>query len=156
LPGRFESLEHFRQAVPVLRKTQVATNPERFLSKAPAPGKWHFTAGSSGPPSPIYLLDQAHVQNLHAQYRFHHMWDIDVFDPKAFLWGHGASFAPGISGKIARLREPLEDRLRNRIRLSSYFLGEQQLTEYLERIRSFRPKALYGGIVRSSCTNLSD
>jgi len=143
-PGRFESLEHFRQAVPVLRKSQVARNPERFLSKAPAPGKWHFTAGSSGPPSPIYLPDQAHLQNLHAQYRFHRMWDIDVFDPKAFLWGHGASFAPGISGKLARLRQPIEDRLRNRLRLSSYFLGEHQLTEYLKRIRSFRPKALYG------------
>jgi glycosyltransferase involved in cell wall biosynthesis len=31
--------------------------------------------------------------------------DVDIFDRTAFLWGHSASFAPGLAGKVARLRQ---------------------------------------------------
>ena len=30
------------------------------------------------------------------------MGDVDIFDRTTFLWGHSASFAPGLAGKVAR------------------------------------------------------
>jgi hypothetical protein len=56
---------------------------------------------------------------LRAKYRFQAMWGVDVFDRTAFLWGHSASLKPGLAGRVARAQQPVEDRLRNRLRLSA-------------------------------------
>jgi phenylacetate-coenzyme A ligase PaaK-like adenylate-forming protein len=79
-----------------------------------------------------------------AKYRFYGSWGIDLFDRTVFLWGHGASFNPGLAGVVARIRQPLEDRLRHRMRLSAYRLSHRHLQLYLQRIAGFRPTAIYG------------
>ncbi|MGM0486094.1 MAG: hypothetical protein ACQESR_04945 [Planctomycetota bacterium] len=71
------------------------------------------------------------------------MWDVDIFDRWVFLWGHGASFAPGWRGFKSRLLQPIEDRLRHRKRFSAYNLGRDDLRRYLDHIASFRPAAIY-------------
>jgi phenylacetate-CoA ligase len=48
-----------------------------------------------------------------------------------------------LAGEIARWREPYEDRLRNRLRLSAYDLGRADLRGYLRRIEAFRPASIY-------------
>jgi phenylacetate-coenzyme A ligase PaaK-like adenylate-forming protein len=72
------------------------------------------------------------------------MWGVDLFVRRAMLWGHAASFAPGWAGKLARIRQPWEDRLRSRLRLSAYRLGPEDLNAYLGQIERFQPALLYG------------
>ena len=139
LPLRFSSLEEFTSTVPVLSKSEVRTTPQRFLSEQRRSGEWKRTGGSTGTPMNVYWASEAHLETLRCKYRFYAMWGIDIFDRSAFLWGHSASFAPGLAGLVARFRQPLEDRLRNRIRLSAYELGPDDLNTYLRKILRFRP-----------------
>ena len=68
---------------------------------------------------------------------------LDIFDRMAFLWGFGDANVPGLAGQMARLRMPLEDWLRNRIRLPAYLVGHDDLRDYLRKIATFRPTAIY-------------
>ena len=54
------------------------------------------------------------------------------------------TLAPGLAGLVARWRRPLEDRLRNRLRLSAYRMGREDLLLYLRKIQAFRPASIYG------------
>jgi phenylacetate-CoA ligase len=143
LPPRFGSLEEFRTRVPVLQKSAVRADRNAFLSERAKPGKWWYTGGSTGRPTPVYRSHDAHQEMLRARYRFYQIWDVDIFDRWTFLWGHGASFAPGLAGWKDRLLRPLSDWLRNRIRCSAYHLGKDDLQRYLKRIAAFQPAVIY-------------
>jgi phosphoenolpyruvate phosphomutase len=144
LPARFDSLDQYRATVPVLPKSRVKEQKDQFLSERPHSGSWRRTGGSTGTPMSCYWSNEAHLEMLRTKYRFYQMWGIDIFDPVAYLWGHSASFLPGLSGRIARLKQPIEDRIRNRLRLSAYNLGRDDLRDYLRQIAAFRPVSLYG------------
>lgn len=144
LPERFGSLDQFCSCVPVLEKAEVKKAPRRFLSERPRPGRWHYTGGSTGTPMAVYWEKESYLEVLRCKYRFHELWGVGLFDRTAFLWGHGASFAPGWRGRIARMSQPVEDRLRNRLRLSAYSLAPDDLDRYLEELAVFRPALLYG------------
>jgi phenylacetate-CoA ligase len=144
LPPRFASLAEFQASVPVLTKTPLRTDPAAFLAERPAPGTWRRTGGSTGTPMAVYWERDAHREVLRSRYRFYAAWGLDLFEREAYLWGHSSSFAPGLAGVVARLRQPLEDRLRNRVRLSAYHLGHDDLRAYLRRLAAFRPAMLYG------------
>lgn len=144
LPERFGNLEEYSAVVPILDKHTVKQNPLLFLSENLQPGKWRYTGGSTGTPMAVYWQHDAYAEILRCQYRFRYIWGVDIFDRVIFLWGHSASFAPGISGWIAKTRLPIEDFLRNRIRFSAYHLSQSNLQKYLERMKSFKPVMLYG------------
>jgi phenylacetate-CoA ligase len=144
LPQRFASLDEFRAAVPVLPKAAVRERGRDFLSERAARGHWTRTGGSTGTPMDCYWAADAHCTMLRGKYRFQASWGLDIFVRTVFLWGHSASLKPGLAGLVARLRQPLEDRLRNRLRLSAYRLGRDDLRHYLRRIAAFRPALLYG------------
>jgi phenylacetate-CoA ligase len=144
LPPAFASLAEFRAAVPLLPKAAVKAQPQAFLSEEAAPGLWHRTGGSTGTPLCVYWARAAHLEMLQAKYRMEAAWGLDFLDRKVFLWGHGGSFAPGWAGRVARLCQPWEDRLRNRLRLSAYRLGAADLDDHLRRVAAFRPASLYG------------
>lgn len=144
LPLRFESLADFRASVPILSKTAVRASPLRFLSDQRGRGEWKRTGGSTGSPMDVYWAAEAHHEMLRCKYRMQAMYGVDFLDRWAFLWGHSASFAPGMAGRVARFWQPIEDRLRNRIRLSAYRLGGRDLSAYLWRIQRFGTVAVYG------------
>jgi phenylacetate-CoA ligase len=144
LPQRFQGLDEFKALVPVLSKAAVRERPQDFLSEQAAPGSWQRTGGSTGLPMGIYWGKEAHLEILRGKYRMLQMWDVDLFDRQVYLWGHGGSFAPGLAGLAARAGQPLRDRLRNRLRLSAYRMGQQDLTSYLKKLRRFRAISLYG------------
>jgi phenylacetate-CoA ligase len=143
LPNRFRDLTEFRATVPILPKSLVRDNPDDFGACTCCNGRWHLTSGSTGTPTRVYRSKDAHLETLRAKYRFYQTWGIDIFDRTVFLWGNLASFAPGMKGKITRVRQPIEDRLRNRLRLSAYDLDQDNLRHYLQRIKRFRPAAIY-------------
>jgi phenylacetate-CoA ligase len=144
MPERFASLDEYRSVVPVLPKEGVRDWPKEFFSEQPQRGRWMRTGGSTGTPMNAYWGKDAHLEMLRTKYRFQAMWGLDIFDRCAFLWGHADSFQPGLAGFIARWKQPIEDRLRNRIRLSAYHLGREELRGHLARIAEFQPASLYG------------
>ncbi len=144
LPPRFDSLDQYRQQIPVLNKEKVRSHPDDFLSSESRPGQWQRTGGSTGVPMSIFWERDAHFEMLRAKYRSEQAYGLDVFDKKVFLWGHSGSFAPGISGAVQRVKRPIEDHLRNRLRVSAYDLSPNQLLDNLLRIQSFKPKSMYG------------
>ncbi len=143
LPPRFSSLAEFRSVVPVLPKSAVRAQPRAFLSERARQGFWERTSGSTGTPMSIYWANDAHREMLRSKYRLDAMWGLDIFDRMVFLWGFGDANAPGLAGQMARLRMPLEDWLRNRIRLPAYYLGQDDLRDHLRQIAAFRPAAIY-------------
>lgn len=144
LPPSFSSLAEFTSSVPLLHRDTVKDQPLAFISEKATSGNWQRTGGSTGKPLDIYWGLDAHLEVLRTNYRFYNMWGIDIFDRMVFLWGHGASFSPGLAGFLARIKQPLEDRLRKRLRLSAYHLRREDLRVYLQRIAAFRPASLYG------------
>ena len=144
LPHRFTSLDEYRAAVPVLPKTLLQERPNDFLSERAPRGVWKSTSGSTGLKTAVFWADEAYRETLRCKYRFLAGWGVDIFDRIAFLWGRAATYKPGWAGLMARARLPVEDWLRNRIRLPAYRLGPADLRRHLRRIGRFRPAALYG------------
>ncbi|MEM6550590.1 MAG: hypothetical protein AAF750_00435 [Planctomycetota bacterium] len=146
LPVRFESLEAFTRLMPVLEKGAVRDAPERFCSiraGRDGGGEWHRTSGSSGSRTSIYYGATAHRETLRAKYRFYQSWGVDFYDRWVFVWGNAGALAPGIQGLKERVRGPVMDWARGRLRLSPYDLRASTLRGYLERIARFKPRAIY-------------
>jgi phenylacetate-CoA ligase len=144
LPANFSTLTEFTSLVPILPRNEVKNQPRAFISEKAAPGSWCRTGGSTGIPIEIYWGHDAHREVLCAKYRHLRMWGLDIFNRMIFLWGHAASLRPGLAGVLSRIKQPVEDRMRNRLRLSAYFLGRDNLQRYLRQITAFSPSGLYG------------
>jgi phenylacetate-CoA ligase len=143
LPESFASLAEFQAAVPVLPRPEIKARPRDFLSERAAPGAWHVSSGSTGSPTPFYWGHDSHLEALRCRYCMYAAWGVDIFDRTAFLWGDSAAHTPGWAGRLARLRRPVEDWLRNRLRLSAYRLAPAELRQHLRRLARFRPVLLY-------------
>ncbi len=143
LPGEFQSMSHYSATVPLLDKDLLRANPLDYFSERPQAGKWHRTSGSTNTPLRAFRSHLAHQEMLRASYRYYRMWGHDIFDRMAFLWDVSATKKKGIEGTLKRCREIVEDKLRNRIRLSASTLGKDCLGGYLSKIASFKPSALY-------------
>jgi phenylacetate-CoA ligase len=143
LPPRFANLDEYRACVPMLPKQLVQTQPKRFLSEAAPSGSWRSTSGSTGLKTAVFWANESYRETLRCKYRFQAMWGLDIFDRVAFLWGRSATYKPGLKGWIARWRMPVEDWLRNRLRLPAYLLGRANLQDHLRRIARFQPAGLY-------------
>ena len=144
LPAHFSTLAEFTSQVPILPRSEVKQQPLAFISEKAVRGSWCRTGGSTGIPMEIYWGHDAHREVLRAKYRHLNMWGLDFFNRMIFLWGHAASLRPGLAGFLSRIKQPLEDRMRNRLRLSAYFLGRDNLQRYLRQIAAFGPSGLYG------------
>jgi phenylacetate-CoA ligase len=144
LPAEFTSLDEYSRRMPLLDKAIVRDESHRIRSEVSSHGSWQRTGGSTGTPMRVFWERAAHLQMLQAKYRMLQQWDLGIFDRTAFLWGHSGSVAPGLKGIQQRIRRPIEDRLRNRLRLSAYRLGNADLDQHLERLQRFAPRSLYG------------
>jgi phenylacetate-CoA ligase len=144
LPAKFASIAEFSNSVPLLPRLDVRDDPKDFLSAQARPGGWKCTSGSSGKPLSAYWSHDAHQQSLYAKYRSYAAWGIEPFDRTVFLWPSGASRAAGFAGALSRARQPVIDRLRNRLRLPATTLSSQRLREYLAKMKAFAPAMLYG------------
>jgi phenylacetate-CoA ligase len=143
LPVSFTSLEEISHRVPVLEKVVVQANPDQFLSVKHDIGFWTLTGGSTGTPMRCYWGKYAHIENQRDIYHYQSLWDIDVWDKTAFLWGHTHLFPKGLKGKIKLVRSKIEDKIRNRIRLSAYRIGEKDLQNYHAIMRKKGVRFLY-------------
>lgn len=143
LPPRFQSLEEFKSVVPVLSKDFLRANSPEFLSERARSGSWHCTSGSTGTPLRAFRAHDAHQEMLRTNYRYYRMWGHDIFDPMVFLWNVSSTRSNGLAGTIKGYGEFVQDKLRNRLRLSALTLGSSDLQTYLQEISHFQPSAIY-------------
>lgn len=143
LPSRFESLEEYRAMVPILHRDTVRQRPREFLARERRQGTWKRTSGSTGNPLSVYWSHEAHQEMLRCKYRFLAMWGVDIFDRTVYLWGQGNAYQEGWKGRWDRLRQPVEDWLRQRLRLSTSRLRKEDLRSHLQRMTAFQPALLY-------------
>ncbi len=144
LPPRFTSLEQYRERVPLVTKAPMKQRPEQFLSRQAGRGCWGATSGSTGAPTRFFIGQRGHHEMLQTRYRHHAMYGVDIFDRTIFLWNTVGQTAPLAAAPLVRLRQQLQDRLRQRRRLSGYNLSPDRLQKYLVEMQRYRPAMLYG------------
>jgi len=142
LPREFRTLDEYTSSVPILEKSTVRSGA--VFSQRANPGRWYYTGGSTGIPLAIYRERNADLEMLSAQYRLRDLWGVGIFDRAVMELGRADSLVPGLSGSAARLRCTIEDALRNRVRLSPYTLGRDDLRQDLRMMNDFKPRFLYG------------
>lgn len=143
IPASFTSLEEYSELMPILSKETVRRNSHMLLSQRPKPGRWISTSGATGTPAQVYWENERYIDVTRSHVRFLDNWGIDLMDRTAVLWGQNDPMS-GFAGYLARLRRPVEDYLRNRLRLSAYHLDPKDLSNYLDRIEKYQPALLYG------------
>ena len=144
LPAKFSSIAEFSNTVPLLPRLVVRDESKYFLSDQARPGVWKCTSGSSGKPLLAYWSRDAHQESLYAKYRSYAAWGVDTFDRSVFLWSSGVSHEQGLAAALSRVRQPIIDHLRNRLRLSAATLTKRSLRQYLAKMKAFAPAMLYG------------
>jgi phenylacetate-CoA ligase len=144
LPEAFSSLEEFSRLIPVLERETLRHSAQELMCRKKEPGFWTQTGGSTGMPTPVYKDRSAHGWALATQYFHRKRLGADIFSPIGMLWGHSVSFAPGFKGWLKKIAQPIEDRLRNRQRMSVYDLSPGALDRHLAHLRRFKPVLLYG------------
>jgi phenylacetate-CoA ligase len=137
LPDRFESLDEFRNRVPILRRASIGSDTRALLSERAGPGFWHRTSGSTGAPLNVFWSRSAHREMLRSKYRFEAAWGLDMLDRKVFVWGYDTR-------RVRRLQLAILDRLRGRRRYTVQKLAPEDLRRYLAEIEKFRPASIYG------------
>lgn len=145
LPPRFDSLDQYLSAMPILGKETLRHRSQEFVSAVAGPGKWRSTSGSTGVPMRFFASARTHQAILRYQYRFRQAWGLELFDRSAFFGGGGSTRGRrGLKALASAAREAITDRLRNRVRLPVHQMGSADLTRQLRRMERLRPTYLYG------------
>lgn len=137
-PAKMQNIEDFK-VLPMLTKKEIRENLQG-MTWCDCPGGLHRynTGGSSGEPLIFYFDRRRQAYDAAARALTHRWWGIDVGDKEVYLWG-----SPLEITKQDRIKD-FRDRLTNQLLLSAFELSPTQLRSYVERMKRFRPKCLFG------------
>jgi phenylacetate-CoA ligase len=131
------SLDDLRR-LPLMDKAVIRTNVER-LKATDAVGLARFnTGGSSGEPLIFYIGKERVSHDVAAKWRATRWWNVDIGDPEIVVWG-----SPIELGAQDRVRA-LRDRLLRTQLLPAFEMSDAKLDGFVQRIRSHRPRMLFG------------
>ena len=135
---RPESLEDL-QKLPLLDKAAISSHREELVNRDVPGGPIRYnTGGSSGEPLIFYFDKRRQAYDKAARMRAHQWWSVRPGDREAYIWG-----APVELNKQDRLKQ-FRDRLTNELLLSAFDLSEQSVGWFVDRLRRFKPKCLFG------------
>lgn len=124
--------------LPFLTKAVIRANTEALKSEQ-AVGLARFnTGGSSGEPLIFFIGRERTSHDVAAKWRATRWWGVDIGDPEIVLWG-----SPIELGTQDRIRA-WRDRLMRTELLPAFEMSESKLDGFVARIRSVRPKMLFG------------
>ncbi len=136
-PGKINSLVDLAR-LPLLTKSKIRAHLEQ-LKADNAQGLARFnTGGSSGEPLIFYIGNQRVSHDVAAKWRATRWWDVDIGDREIVLWGSPIEL--NAQGRVRSFRDKL---LRTKL-LPAFEMSEPKLDEFLQAIRSARPKMLFG------------
>jgi phenylacetate-CoA ligase len=124
--------------LPFLTKEIIRKNTPDLKSKYAKQLVRFNTGGSSGQPLVFFVgLDRV-SHDVAAKWRATRWWDVDIGDREIVVWGSPIEL--GTQDKIRAIRDKV---LRSRL-LSAFEMSDQKVQEFIDTIRTFRPKMLFG------------
>ena len=136
-PEGFESLSALSK-LPLLNKAAIRTNIELLKSVNAQSLLRSNTGGSSGEPLIFYLGKERISHDVAAKWRATRWWNVDIGDPEIVIWGSPIEL--GTQDNIRAIRDSL---FRSKL-LPAFEMSDQKLQIFLDEIRSFQPKMLFG------------
>lgn len=136
-PEKIQSLSELTR-LPLLNKTSIRNNTELLKSIKAQSLIRSNTGGSSGEPLIFYLGKERVSHDVAAKWRATRWWGVDIGDPEIVIWGSPIEL--GTQDNIRAIRDSL---FRSKL-LPAFEMSDQKLKIFLDEIRAFRPKMLFG------------
>jgi phenylacetate-CoA ligase len=125
--------------LPTMTKQDARDHVDRIVwPRVPGGAFPYNTGGSSGEPLLFHYGRRRQASDAAGRMRARLWWGVDVGDREVYLWG-----APVELGKTDRIKN-LRDRLLNQMLLNAFEMSAANMDAYLEAIRAFRPRCVYG------------
>ena len=125
--------------LPLLDKQTISDHRRDLINQNVPGGPIQYnTGGSSGQPLIFYFDKRRQAYDKAARMRTHMWWGIRPGDREAHIWG-----SPVELSKQDRLKN-LRDWLTNEMLLSAFELSEQRIGWFVQRLRRFQPRCLFG------------
>lgn len=135
---RPQSLEDLAK-LPLLDKTILGQHRDELVDRTVPGGPiLCSTGGSTGQPLHFYFDKRRQAFDKAARMRAHQWFNVRPGDPEVYVWG--AQVELSSQDRVKRMR----DWLTNEMLLSSYDFNAGTIAGFVERIRRFRPKCIFG------------
>ena len=126
------------QALPLLTKSDIRANPDRFKAQPHGPMTRYNTGGSSGEPLIFHMGLGRKSHDVAAKWRATRWWGVDIGDPELVVWGSPIEL--GAQDRARRLRDAL---LRSHL-LPAFEMSPGKIEGFIAAIRRVRPSMLFG------------
>lgn len=136
-PHQVQSLTDLTR-LPLLGKTEIRTGGDAFKSMTAQDLKPFNTGGSSGEPLIFFVGKERVSHDVAAKRRATRWWGVDVGDREIVVWG-----SP-IELKAQDMIRLIRDRVMRSILLPAFDMSSAKLDEFIDYIRRYRPKMLFG------------
>lgn len=125
--------------IPTMTKQDARENVDEIVWRGVPGGAFQYnTGGSSGQPLIFHYGRWRQASDAAGRIRARRWWGVDVGEREVYLWG-----APVELNKTDRVKT-VRDRLLNQLVLNAFEMSPAQMNSYVEAIRTFNPKCLYG------------
>jgi phenylacetate-CoA ligase len=124
--------------IPFLTKRLIRENTQELRSERARRLVRSSTGGSTGEPLVFYLGRDRVSHDVAAKWRATRWWGVDIGDREIVLWGSPIEL--GAQDRVRALRDRM---LRSRL-LPAFEMSPGQMSVYLQVIRSFKPRMLFG------------
>ena len=126
------------QALPLLTKSDIRADPDRFTAQPHGPLTRYNTGGSSGEPLVFQMGLGRKSHDVAAKWRATRWWGVDIGDPELVVWGSPIEL--GAQDRARRLRDAL---LRSHL-LPAFEMSPDKIEGFIAAIRRVRPAMLFG------------
>lgn len=125
-------------ALPLLTKSDIRVNLEKFKAVDHGPLTRYNTGGSSGEPLVFYMGKARKSHDVAAKWRATRWWGVDIGDPELVVWGSPIEL--GAQDRVRRLRDAV---IRSHL-LPAFDMSPENLDRFVATIRAVQPKMLFG------------
>ncbi len=126
------------QKLPFLTKEIIRAHTERLKSNDAKSLARFNTGGSTGAPLIFYIGKERISHDVAAKWRATRWWGVDIGDPEIVIWGSPVEL--GAQDRIRAIRDLI---FRTKL-IPAFEMSEKNLDRFVEEIRSFNPKMLFG------------
>ena len=124
--------------LPLLTKALIRQHQAQLRADNAVGLKPFNTGGSSGSPLIFYLNQERVSHDVAAKWRATRWWGVDIGDREIVAWG-----SPIELTKQDRVKN-LRDKLFRSHLIPAFDLGDAQLLAFIQRVRTLRPRMLFG------------
>lgn len=124
--------------LPLLGKAEIRTGGDAFKSMVAQKLRRFSTGGSNGEPLTFFVGKKRICHDIAAKWRATRWWGVDIGDREVVVWGSPIEL--NAQDRIRRLR----DRVLRSILLPAFDMSTGNLDRFIDTIRRYRPKMLFG------------